>query len=62
MATPEEAKRAHGVEILGGVARNMAHPVATYYRALRDEGMERDDARYLAADFARKFLDDVAGK
>lgn len=56
---PEDAKRARGVELLGAVARQVAHPVATYYRALRDEGVPPEDARFLAAEFGKKLLDDI---
>lgn len=51
--------KARGVELLGAVARDLAHPVATYYRTLRAEGLDVDDARHLAVDFARKLLDDI---
>lgn len=60
MPTPDEAKRTHAVDTLGAVARDLSHPVATYFRALCDEGLEPDEALYLAADFARKLLDDIA--
>jgi hypothetical protein len=61
MPTPEEAKRSHQVEVLGGVARDLAHPVAVYFRALLDEGLRTDEALHLAADFARKILTDTQG-
>lgn len=60
MATPEEAQKAHAVEILGGVARDLSHPVAAYYRGLLVEGLGYEDALHLTADFARKLLDDCA--
>jgi predicted DNA-binding protein len=58
MPTPEEAKRTHAVDTLGAVARDLSHPVAVYFRSLLEEGLETDEALYLAADFARKLLDD----
>lgn len=60
MATPEEAQKTRAVEILGGVARDISHPVAAYFRGLLEEGLATDEALYLAADFARKLLDDIA--
>lgn len=57
--TPEEAQRAQGVEILGGVARQIAHPVATAYRAFRDEGLTEDEAMRLAEIFMRQLLGEI---
>jgi hypothetical protein len=56
MHRPEDVQRTHAVETLGGLARDIAHPVAVFYRALRAEGIERDDARALAGEFIRHLL------
>lgn len=59
MPRPEDVQRTHAVDTLGGVARDLSHPVAVYFRALVEEGLAPDEALYLAADFARKLLDDI---
>lgn len=58
---PEDAQRRHRTDILGAVSRELAHPVATFYRALREEGIERDVAVQLAAEYSRILLDAIAG-
>lgn len=49
----------HGIEQLGGMARNLAHPVAAFYRQLRAEGMEEAPAIALASAFLCKLLGDM---
>jgi hypothetical protein len=56
-ARPEDVQRTHAVDTLGALARDVAHPVATFYRACREnEGLDRDDARALAGEFLRLLL------
>lgn len=55
-ARPEDVQRTHAVETLGALARDVAHPVATFYRACREDGLDRDDARALAGEFLRLLL------
>ncbi|MBY0490616.1 MAG: hypothetical protein K2R93_12310 [Gemmatimonadaceae bacterium] len=56
---PNEGQRRNAVEILGGVARSAAHPAATFYRALREEGLTPDEARGLTGEFLRVLLGDI---
>lgn len=60
--TPPDAwKRAHGVEQLGAIAGELAHPVAVFYQALRDNGVNEEPALRLADLFMRKLLGDATG-
>lgn len=59
MPDPRQVRQARGSELLGAVARQVAHPVAAYYRALREEGVPSEDARFLASEFGKKLLDDI---
>ena len=59
MHRPEDVQRTHAVETLGGLARDIAHPVAVFYRALRDEGIERDDARAITGEFIAHLLGQI---
>lgn len=56
---PEDVQRTHAVETLGALARDLAHPVAVFYRGLRAEGVDVADARALTAAFLRKLMGDV---
>jgi hypothetical protein len=59
MPRPEDVQRTHAVDTLGALARDLAHPVAVFYRALREEGLERDDARALAVGFLQHMLGQI---
>ncbi len=56
---PEDVQRTHAVDTLGALARDVAHPVATFYRELRKEGMDRDDARHFTRAFMHKLFGDI---
>ena len=53
---PEDVQRTHAIESLGALARDIAHPVAVCYRALREHGLDRRDARVIAIAFMRTLL------
>lgn len=59
MPRPEDVQRTHAVDTLGALARDLAHPVAVFYRALREEGLDRDDARALAIGFLQHMLGQI---
>lgn len=56
---PEDAQRRHRTDILGAVSREIAHPVATFYRGLLDEGLAPDVAVQLTAEYTRLLLDAI---
>ncbi|MCO4101114.1 MAG: hypothetical protein HEQ38_17305 [Gemmatimonas sp.] len=56
---PEDVQRTHAVETLGGLARDIAHPVAVFYRALRDEGLSPEDARAITGEFIAHLLGQI---
>lgn len=56
---PEDVQRTHAVETLGGLARDIAHPVAVFYKALREEGLEVDDARALTGALIQHLLGQI---
>jgi hypothetical protein len=59
--TPPDAwKRAHGVEQLGAIAGELAHPVAVFYQGLRDNGVDEETAVKISEAFMRKLLGDFS--
>lgn len=59
--TPPDAwKRAHGIEQLGAIAGELAHPVAVFYQGLRENGVDEDTAVKLSEAFMRKLLGDFS--
>lgn len=59
--TPDDAQRRQRTDTLGAVSRELAHPVATFYRALLDEDIAPDVALQLTAEYTRILLDAIAG-
>lgn len=56
---PEDARRTHSIDQLGGISRDLAVPVAAFYRALRADKIERDDAIALTGEYLRQLLADL---
>jgi hypothetical protein len=55
---PEDVQRTHAIDTLGALARDLAHPVAAFYKGLLAEGIEPADARR----FTRAFLRELVGQ
>lgn len=58
---PADVQRVHASDQLTAVARDMARPVAAFYRTLVEDGVPREDARALAGDLLRQLLADIRG-
>lgn len=52
--------RAH--EVLATAARDHARSVAAYYKQLRSDGIDTDEALDLAKDFARALFGEIIGR
>lgn len=58
---PNEVRRIHALDTLSALARDVASPVAAFYRQLRDsEGLSREEAVPLAAALTRAIWDHLA--
>lgn len=58
----ETVRLQHAIDHLATTARNSAPVVAAYYKQLLAEGVSRDDALVLAADFARGYYGRIVEK